>query len=109
VQCGSEPGVVLADKLSTALSLRGNGTDQSAVRINKYLQSKAARHVGLATAAQQLASSIEDVHAFLSSHAEVLRLSGEFKAVVKPVDGAGSEGVTVCASPEEVGQCAELQ
>ena len=74
----------------------------SAVRINKFLQSKAARKQGHATGAQVLASTIQEVKAFLASQAEVLRITGEFKAVVKPCDGGGSEGVSVCSSEEEV-------
>jgi len=102
VLCGSEPGVELADELSLALGLRTNGTAQSETRRNKFLQSSAAKKAGLATAAQSLVSSDEEVEAFLTREASVLTITGEFKAVVKPVDGAGSEGVTVCSSPDEV-------
>ena len=49
-----------------------------------------------------LASTIREVKAFLASQSEVLRITGEFKAVVKPCDGGGSEGVSVCSSEEEV-------
>jgi len=33
--------------------------------------------------------------------AQVLNITGSFMAVVKPCDGAGSEGVTVCHSEEQ--------
>ena len=102
VICGSEPGVILTDELSAAMHLRTNGTKMSEIKINKFLQSKAARERGLATAAQTLVKSLDEVKAFLATNAEVLRITGKFKAVVKPMDGAGSEGVAICGSEEEV-------
>ena len=39
---------------------------------------------------------------FLVAERDVLHITGSFMAVVKPCDGAGSEGVTVCKSEEQV-------
>jgi len=103
VFCGSEPGVELADELSQALNLRGAGDpSMSETRRNKFLQSMAARKAGLPVAAQKLAKTIEEVDQFLVAERETLHITGSFMAVVKPCDGAGSEGVTVCKSEEQV-------
>ena len=95
---GSEPGIELADELAAALKLRGNSTAQSATRRNKFLQSEACRTKSLAVGAQAVVTSGTEVEAFLASQTWPV----PFKAVVKPVDGAASQGVTVCNSPDEV-------
>jgi len=103
VFCGSEPGVELADELSEALKLRGAGDpSMSETRRNKFLQSMAARKAGLPVAAQKLAKTLEEVDQFLVAERATLHITGSFMAVVKPCDGAGSEGVTVCKSEEQV-------
>ena len=95
---GSEPGVELADELASALGLRGNGTALSATRRNKFYQAQAIGAAGLAVGAQAVASCAAQMEAFLASQA----WPTPFKAVVKPVDGAASQGVTVCDSPGAV-------
>ena len=97
VICGCETGVEFADELSEALGLRTNGTKLSKLRRNKYLQAEAARADGLVVGAQALAKTQADVEAFLAEHKPE-----PFKLVVKPVDGAGSEGVHICDSPDAV-------
>jgi len=94
---GCETGVLCADQLAYALGVRGNGIEQSALRRNKYLQSEAVRSAGFLAAYQALASSTADVDAFLAEHTP-----SPYKMVVKPVDGAGSEGVAICDSAEGV-------
>ena len=48
---------------------------------------------------QRLAHTREDVEAFVGT---IERSGSAFKAVVKPVEGAGSDGVSICNSAEEV-------
>lgn len=97
---GCETGVLLTDQLTAALGCRGNGTAKSSLRRNKYLQTEAIRSAGLNACGQVLANSVEDVDAFLSQMEP--SVGGAFKAVVKPVEGAGSDGVSICESPEAV-------
>lgn len=94
---GCETGVTLGDELSEALGVRGNGTAKSALRRNKWLQTEAIRASGANACGQNLANSMEDVESVLRSWP-----AGPFKAVVKPVIGAGSDGVSICNSKEEV-------
>jgi len=98
VLVGCETGVLCADVLAAALGVRGNGSELSTVRRNKWHQIEAVRAAGLDAPLQRLARSKEDVEEFLSSAA----LPAPFGAVVKPVDGAGSDGVFICSSADAV-------
>ena len=100
VMVGCETGVLLNDMLAEALSCRGNGTSKSSLRRNKFLQTEAVRSAGLNACGQMLADSSADVERFLKAKPP----SANFKAVVKPVEGAGSDGVFICNSPDEVRQ-----
>mmetsp|Transcript_12727 Transcript_12727/g.19116 ORF Transcript_12727/g.19116 Transcript_12727/m.19116 type:complete len:383 (+) Transcript_12727:1-1149(+) len=95
---GCETGVLLADLLAEKLGVRGNGTSKSNLRRNKWFQTEAVRAAGLNACVQKLASCSEDVESFLASN----EFPSPFKAVVKPVEGAGSDGVFICNSPDEV-------
>ena len=95
---GCETGVLLGDQLSEALGVRGNGTAKSGLRRNKFLQTEAVRALKLNACGQALADSREDVEKFLREKPK----ADIFKAVVKPVEGAGSDGVFICNSPDEV-------
>jgi len=93
---GCETGVNFCDALASTLGLRGNSMAMSAARRNKFMQSEAVRASGGNAAKQALCSTAEDVELFLAAH-------GDFeKLVVKPNDGAGSEGVAICGSAAEV-------
>ena len=94
---GSEPGVELADTLSSALGLRSNGLEQSAVRRNKFEQSEAVRARGLPAGGQMLVTEASEVETFIREYCTPFT-----KAVVKPVDGAASEGVTICTSANQM-------
>ena len=84
--------------MASALKVRGNGVALSALRRNKYEQVEAVRAAGLDAPAQTLARTTEDVEAWLASG----RFPAPFKAVVKPVEGAGSDGVSICDSADGV-------
>lgn len=98
VMVGCETGVRCTDQLASALRVKGNGDAMSDLRRNKYEQIEAVRAAGLDAPLQKLAVNAADVNAWLveSPHPT------PFKAVVKPVEGAGSDGVSICDSPEEV-------
>jgi len=97
VLVGCETGVTLGDDLSEALGVRTNGTAKSALRRNKWLQTEAVRETGANACKQFKANSMDDVESVLKTWP-----AGPFKAVVKPVVGAGSDGVTICNSKDEV-------
>ena len=95
---GCETGVLLGDQLSEGLGVRTNGTAKSHLRRNKFLQTEALRALKLNACGQMLAESVDDVERFLREKPA----ASTFKAVVKPVEGAGSDGVFICDSPDAV-------
>mmetsp|Transcript_46665 Transcript_46665/g.107091 ORF Transcript_46665/g.107091 Transcript_46665/m.107091 type:complete len:565 (-) Transcript_46665:651-2345(-) len=97
---GCETGVLLGDELSEALGVRTNGTKMSGLRRNKFQQTEAVRKAGLNACSQMLAVTMDDVERFLLQPKPT-----PFKAVVKPVEGAGSDGVSICYSEQEVRNC----
>jgi len=99
VLVGCETGVRCCDLLAAALGCRGNGVALSELRRNKYEQIEAVRAAGLDAPLQVLAASTADVEAFLAGQPHG---ASPFKAVVKPVEGAGSDGVSICDSPDAV-------
>ena len=98
VMVGCETGVLAADVLASALGSRGNGKDLSELRRNKFLQIEAVRSAGLGAPFQAQVQSAEEVEEWLTRQ----EFAEPFKAVVKPVDGAGSDGVTICDSRDDV-------
>lgn len=94
---GCETGVSLGDALAEALQLPGNGTLKSGLRRNKYAQAEAVRSAGLEAPFQMQVDSIEGVEAFLAAWSP-----SPYRAVVKPVEGAGSDGVSICDSRDGV-------
>lgn len=98
VMVGCESGVLCADELSHALEVASNGIERSGLRRHKFDQIEAVRAAGLDAPLQKLATTAADVEAWLSSEPFPV----PFKAVVKPVEGAGSDGVSICDSPDSV-------
>jgi hypothetical protein len=89
VVVGSEPGVPLADALSERLGLPSNGSALSAARRDKNAMSEALRAAGLRTAeALKTASAGEAV--------DWAAERGGAPVVVKPLDSAGTDGVSIC-------------
>ncbi|KAJ1622555.1 ATP-grasp domain-containing protein [Pavlovales sp. CCMP2436] len=99
ILCGSEPGVNLSDALSFHMGLRGNGTALAHVRRNKFNQSEAVRDTGMRAVRQVLAKSVAEAAAFLPQLGSDV---ASFRAIVKPVESAGSEDVKLCVSHAEV-------
>ena len=129
VMVGCETGVLCADLLVEGFGVRGNGLAKSSARRNKAEQSALVRSAGLDAPIEHLATTAADVEAFLSQHTFpspfravrprekplphlspltlVVHLTAHPRPrprpqVVKPVEGAGSDGVTICNSPDEV-------
>merc|ERR1712137_1396248 len=96
---GAECGVEVGEALAESLGLRGNGTELSAARRNKYLMGERVRECGLRAVKQMKgsASSWDEIEAFLDKEAPV-----PFMMVVKPLDSCGSDGVYKCCSKDEV-------
>ena len=94
---GAETGVELADKLSEAMGLRTNGTSLSEARRNKYIMGETIRAAGLRAVKQLRATSWNEISEFLSSWD-----LNPFRVIVKPLDSAGSEDVTLCLSMTDV-------
>ncbi len=89
VVVGAEPGVPLADALSERLGLPSNGSAQSAARRDKNAMSEALRAADLRTAE---ALKTADAGAAVTWAAE----RGGDPVVVKPLDSAGTDGVSIC-------------
>jgi len=94
---GAETGVELADALSEALQLRTNGTALSEARRNKYVMGETIRSAGLRAVKQLRATTWVEIESWLSEWNP-----DPFKVIVKPMDSAGSDDVTLCQSWEEV-------
>jgi len=101
VYIGSEPGVILGEKLADAFNVRGNDISTSYIRRNKFHQQEACRKAGLDHIQCKLAYEKEDVDTFLK---EMKLKQGPFAAVVKPTEGSGTVGVRKCDSEDEVYQ-----
>merc|ERR1712061_664031 len=96
---GAECGVEVGEALAETLGLRGNSTELSAARRNKYLMGERVRECGL-RAVKQMKGSAEswrEIESFLDNEAPV-----PFQMVVKPLDSCGSDGVYKCRSKDEV-------
>ena len=94
---GAETGVDLADKLSERLGLRTNGTALSEARRNKYVMGETVRAAGVRAVKQLRATTWGEISEFLTAWKP-----DPFKVIVKPMDSAGSDDVTLCSSIHEV-------
>ncbi|KAF4325300.1 hypothetical protein BBO99_00000375 [Phytophthora kernoviae] len=99
---GAETGVLLADKLSEHFGLTTNGTSGSAARRNKFLMGEKVRAAGIRAVGQVAATKWSQVENFVQKELVPQLKGGEFKVIVKPVESAGSDDVTLCHSMDEV-------
>ncbi|MGE5282763.1 MAG: ATP-grasp domain-containing protein [Chloroflexota bacterium] len=95
VVVGAEPGVPLADALSERLGLPSNGSAQSAARRDKSAMSEALRAAGLRAAEALKTADVEEAVAWAADR-------GGAPVVVKPLDSAGTDGVSICADAEAI-------
>jgi len=89
--------VQLADRLSEALGLRTNGSQGTEARRNKYVMGEKVREAGLRAVRQKSASRWAEVETFLNDWKP-----DPYRVIVKPMESAGSDDVTLCNSFEEV-------
>lgn len=87
---GGEPGVMLADALSQELGLRTNGT--CAARRHKPSQQELVRRAGLRATRQACGTDWSEVKEFVEAE--------DMPIIVKPAEGAASNGVKLCHSRE---------
>jgi biotin carboxylase len=97
VMAGAETGVELADKLSSRLGLRTNGTDYSLARRNKFHMGETIRRAGVRAVRQVKATTWGEIASFLKEWDP-----SPFEVIAKPIDSAGSEDVTLCRSVTEL-------
>jgi hypothetical protein len=90
VVVGAEPGVPLADALSERLGLPSNGSELSRARRDKNAMSEALRRAGLRTAEALKTADVAEAVAWAEDR-------GDPRVVVKPLDSAGTDGVSICA------------
>lgn len=93
---GGDTGVMLAFDLCVALQLPCFTKNRETLK-NKYEQIEAVRRSGLSACVQKITSNELGVHEFLLSHQP-----DPFVAIVKPLDSAASDGVSICSSPESL-------
>ena len=89
VVVGAEPGVPLADALSERLGLPSNGSALSAARRDKNAMSEALRSAGLRAAEALKTSDAVEAATWAAAR-------GGDPVVVKPLDSAGTDGVSIC-------------
>ena len=68
--------------------------------MRRWLQTEAVRNTGANACTQSLVTGMGQVDRVLATWPA--GGNGKFKAVVKPCSGAGSDGVTICNSHQEV-------
>lgn len=92
---GNESSVELTDLLAEKLGLPGNGTAQTRARRNKYAMIECLTAAGLTAARQTLTNRLDDALAWV-------RALGEWPVVLKPLDSASTDHVTVCHTEQDV-------
>lgn len=97
VVAASESAVELADKIREALQLKGNCSNTSILRRNKFLMHDALKQNGIPIAKQIKSSNIEEIYTWITSNPDL-----GWPIVIKPVDSAGTDGLSFCFSLEEV-------
>lgn len=95
VVVGSEPGVLLSDALSERLGLPSNGTELSRARRDKSEMAAAVRRAGLRAVQELKTGDVEEAIAWASER-------GDWPVVVKPLDSAGTDGVSLCETPDAI-------
>lgn len=95
VVAGSESGVTQAETLSLSLGLPTNTAEHREARRDKDLMAQAVRAAGLATPHGTVAASPDAAAAWFTR-------SGLQEAVVKPLNSAGTDGVSFCRTAEHV-------
>lgn len=98
---GAETGVEVADALCAAFGLPGNDPARSRARRDKFEMIETLRHHGLRTARQFRSGDRDAVVAWA-------RANGDWPVVVKPLDSAGTDGVTFCHDEDAVARAFDM-
>lgn len=96
-----ETGVTLADALAHLLHLPGNNRLTSHIRHDKFAMGEAIRAAGLRAPRQMTSSNTTKIIDWVNEHKT-------FPVVVKPVNSAGSDCVTICYHLEDVKNACSL-
>ena len=94
---GAETGVELADQLSERMGLTTNGTALSEARRNKFVMGETIRAAGIRAVKQLRATTWGEISSWITEWNPM-----PFKVIVKPMDSAGSDDVTLCQSIVDV-------
>jgi biotin carboxylase len=97
ILAGAETGVELADQLSERMGLVTNGTALSEARRNKYVMGETIRAAGIRAVKQLKGTTWGEISEWISEWNP-----SPFKVIVKPMDSAGSDDVTLCQSITDV-------
>ncbi|HAT3340464.1 TPA: ATP-grasp domain-containing protein, partial [Serratia marcescens] len=92
---GNESAVALSERLAWSFSREGNDPANTSLRRNKFLMNGAAERAGLRIAKQAISDDADTLKSWFRQH-------GGEKAVVKPLDSAGSDDVYICTTEAEV-------
>lgn len=92
---GVEPGVLLADQLSSHFELRSNGLGKSAARRDKYMMALVLEKANIAVPKYIKSNKLDDLLGFLEAEHGL-------PIVLKPLDSAGTNGVHVCHTVQDV-------
>jgi biotin carboxylase len=95
VVVGSEPGVLLSDALSERLELPSNGTALSRARRDKHEMANALLRAGLRAVEELKTRDAEEAVAWADER-------DDWPVVVKPLDSAGTDGVSLCETPDAI-------
>jgi hypothetical protein len=95
VLAGSEAGVTLAEELAAALGLPHNTLELAPARRDKLLMARALEAAGVAAAHTEAVTGEAEL-------AAALRRFGSYPVVVKPATSAGSDGLAICDTADEV-------
>lgn len=92
---GTESAVWVAESIGRELGLPGNNPDTCCKRRDKYYMQKALKDAGIRSIDTILTSSVDEALRFY-------RKQQNSKMIIKPCSSAGSEGVILCKSEQEV-------
>lgn len=97
VVAGSEWGVTFAEFVANGLELPTNRIETISARRNRFDMIEAVRAHGLRTADQSPVHTVEEAHVWAKRH-------GKWPVVVKPLLGAGADGVVICNHHADIDQ-----
>ncbi|MGI9488268.1 MAG: ATP-grasp domain-containing protein [Geminicoccaceae bacterium] len=100
VVAGSEPGVTYAEQLADQLGLPTNDMHQAECRRDKFVMTRTIADHGLHAASQILLRDKAEAECWAGKIAR-------WPIVLKPIDSAGSDGVTICHSYDDIGYAAD--